>query len=319
MTTPVPSAPVGPLLRALLEALESVVSRDQTKFLLRNALLIGKLERVPEQPEAFARFVYGPLTEALRTAGDGVAELVVEQLGYVLRLVSPALRRQATGTSDESDELSGERETLPPPDPKSSGPRRTDLATALREDETPLVAPVLFPGRGANDSGTLPKRPIARVTSPGIPARASSPSGGGARSSRPSYEEVRASSSGPRAIATDVIVVSFDPKLVMDVETRMAGRSRVRAAVTVEDLREALSRVASQRIAIVLDTGVPSIDVATFARLGSELPAHAHVVLWGTDERQRQRLASHFPQARAWVASGGAESPVDLLLATDSR
>lgn len=295
------------------------MSRDQTKFLLRNALLIAKLERVPEQPEAFGRFVYGPLTQALSTAGDGVGELVVEQLGHVLRLVSPALRRQATGTMDDADELSGERETLPPPDPKSSGPRRTDLATALRDstEDTPLVAPVLFPGR-ANDSGTVPKRPIARVTSPGLPpARASSP--GGARSSRPSYEEVRASSSGPRAVATDVIVVSLDPKLVVDVETRMAGKSRVRAVVTVDDLREALSRVASQRIAIVLDTGVPSIDVATFARLGSELPPHTHVVLWGTDERQRQRLVSLFPQARAWVASGPAESPVDLLLATNDR
>lgn len=318
MTTPVPSAPVGPLLRALLEALESVVSRDQTKFLLRNALLLGKLERVPEQPEAFARFVYGPLTQSLRTAGDGVAELVVEQLGHVVRLVSAHRERQATGTGDDADELSGERETLPPPDPKSSGPRRTDLATALREnDDVPLIAPVLFPGRGANDSGTLPKRAIARVTSPALPARSSQPSQ--ARSSRPSYEEVRASSSGARAIATDVVVVSLDPKLVIDVETRMAGKSRVRSAVTIEELRHALARAASQRVAIVLDTGVPSIDVATFARLAGELPALAHVILWGTDERQRLRLASLFPQARTWVASGAAESPADMLLAADGR
>jgi hypothetical protein len=43
------------------------------------------------------------------------------------------------------------------------------------------------------------------------------------------------------------------------------------------------------------------------------------VVLWGTDERQKRRLAEMFPQALPWIASGMAESPVDLLLDESER
>ena len=84
-------------------------------------------------------------------------------------------------------------------------------------------------------------------------------------------------------------------------------------AESKEELMQHVGRLAGSRIAVVLDTGVPSIDLPTFASVASALPSRTHVVLWGTDERQKRRVVDMFPQARAWVASGSAESPIELL------
>ena len=297
MTTPVPSAPVGPLSRALFEALESVAARDQVRSLLRGALLSAHLESVPEEIGAFHQFTDGALRESLeRVLGASAAEMVVEQLGHVLRMVAPVVARRATGTTDDADDLSGERIVDAVPARSSNVTRRPELA-ALR-DTMPLEAPTLFPPRStAFESGTQRKRPLARVT----------------RESRGGLEEVAPSSSGSRALATDVIVVSLDPHVAIDVETRLRGRSRVRGVVTVAELMLAIHEVGSGRLAIVLDTGVPSIDVPTFASLGIAPPTQ--VVLWGTDDRHKARLAQIFPQVTSWVASNAYESPADVLLA----
>ncbi len=299
-----PSATVGPLYRSLLEALESVAARDQVRSLLRTSLVHARLEVVPEQPEAFRRFVEGALTIGLeQTLGVGAAEMLREQLSHTLRMAAPAARRQATGTGDdETDELSGERtlDALP----ATSRPSGTATATLA------LHAPNLFPPRATtHESGTQRKRAaIARVSNPGTLAREPR--------SEPSVdvEEIRGPRSGPRAIATDVLVVTLDPRLSAEVETRLRGQSRVVTVVTLAELERELRRLAGQRLAVVLDTGVPSIDLPTFAGVASALPAGTHVVLWGTDDRQKRRLETMYPQARAWVASGAAVSPADLLL-----
>lgn len=323
-TTPVPSAPVGPLHRSLVEALECVAARDQVRTILRSALVQSRLEAVPEDPDAFAAFVGGSLRVGVeRTLGAGAAEMLQEQLSHVLALVMPrAVWRQATGTADDADELSGERMVTPTPSgARTSGvaskpTARADIANALRApapiaavpspELTPLEAPILFPPRATSfESGTQQKRALARVT------------GDPTRSARSSFAEVQGPRSGARAIATDVIVVSLDPRLTDEVRTRLAGKSRVVGVVTLEELLAALGDAKGGRIAVVLDTGVPSIDVPTFASLASSLPSGTRVLLWGTDERQKTRLVGMFPQIQAWVASGSAESPVDLLTESD--
>src|SRR4249920_102179 len=135
--TPVPSAPVGPLHRSLIEALESVAARDQVRSLLRTALVHARLEIVPEEPDGFLRFVDGALTVGIeRALGAGAAEMVRDQLSHVLRMIAPAVRRQATGTGDDEDDPSGEYsvETLTA-SAKSSGPAlraRPEITAALR-------------------------------------------------------------------------------------------------------------------------------------------------------------------------------------------
>lgn len=325
--TPVPTGSVGPLHRSLLEALESVAARDQVRSLLRGALIQARLETIPEDAEGFGRFVNGALTAAIeRSFGAGAADTVREQLAHVLALIAPAIARKATGTGDDdADDLSGERivENVPmsprASDVMSRPKGRPDLSAALRApdvripvpDSMPLEAPILFPPRATSfESGTQQKRALARVTRDPTESM---------RASRPGLEEVHGPRSGPRALATDVIVVSLDPRLAGEVEARLRGKSRVVGVVTVAELMVALTGAKGGRVAIVLDTGVPSIDVPTFVRLEAALPASTHVVLWGTDPRQKARLVAMFPQVGAWVASGSAESPVDLLLAESDR
>jgi hypothetical protein len=327
--TPVPTGRVGPLHRSLLEALESIAARDQVRTLLRGALIQARLETIPEDADGFGRFVGGALTVAIeRSFGAGAADTVREQLAHVLALVAPAVARKATGTGDDdADDLSGERIVDSfPVSPRTSDvisrptKARPDIAAALHAppsvrmpgpDAMPLEAPILFPPRATSfESGTQQKRALARVT------RDPSES---MRASRPGVEEVHGPKSGPRALATDVVVVSLDPRLAAEVEGRLHGRSRVVGVVTVAELMIALAGAKGGRVAVVLDTGVPSIDVPTFVSLEAALPASTHVILWGTDPRHKARLVAMFPQVRAWVASGSAESPVELLLTESER
>jgi len=290
VTTPVPSASVGPLHRSLIEALESVAAREQVRSLLRTALLAGGLEVVPEDAVSFRSFVEGPLMIGIeRTLGASAAESVMEHMIHVLAMIAPTIRKRATGTGDDEDEPSGERfvDTLP-------SMKRAGFAPTLE-------APILFPPRAtAHESGTQRKRQIARVSHPSLETRTTL--------------EVQAPKSGPRAVATDVLVISLDPRLASEVADRLRGRSRIEPIVTIEELRAALPKLAGQRVAVVFDTAVPSIDLPTFASVASSLPPGTHVVLWGTDERQKRRMTELFPETRPWVASGAAESAVDLLL-----
>ncbi len=317
MNTPVPVVPLGPLQRALLEALETVAAREPVRALLRAALDRAGIRAIPEDASAFQSFVAGALTITLaERLGEGAAEMVSEQVLHVVRLVAPAMRRQATGTEDDVDELSGERSVEAP----SAGARASGAGPARPRPEvhraplprspassqlSPLEAPVLFPPRSPpHESGTKRKAgaPLAgtRASSPTPPAGTIA-------------QEQAGPASGARAVAAEVLVVTLDPRLVREVETRLSGRSRVSAVVTLAELMQHVGRLAGSRIAVVLDTGVPSIDLPTFASVASALPSRTHVVLWGTDERQKRRVVDMFPQARAWVASGSAESPIELL------
>lgn len=319
MTTPVPSVPGNLLHRALVEALESVATREQSDILLRRALLVARLEGVPDEGAAFHQFVQGALQLTLQQAlGTSSAELVCEQAWHVVRLVAPSLRRQATGTGDDADELSGER-SVETPSARGSGVgtvrRRPEAASAGRAVSVPppalppLEAPILFPRARSNESGTQRRRDaITPVAPPPAPiARISSqpPRGG--------VEEVRGPRSDARAAILEILVVTLDPRLVRDVEGEVAGRCRVTPVLTLADLVTQLGRLSSTRIGVVLDTGVPSVDLPTFASIAGTLPAGAQVVLWGTDERQKLRAVAMFPRAAAWVASGAAASPIPLI------
>lgn len=335
--TPVPTHRVGPLHRALIEALESVAARDTARSLLRGALLAAQLEVVPEDADGFLRFTRTILAPSIeRTLGGGIGEIVLEQLDHVVRMVAPAIRRQATGTGEDSDELSGERivDVFGPASSKESGVGasrpRPEITAALRGPlgVAPLVAPTLFPPiqpprTNAYESGTQQKRAaIARVSHPSFSLKDTRPDGvvqevHVGRDDDARSRESAAPVSGPRAVATDVLVVTIDPRLVTEVETRMRGRSRVHAVLTLVDMMNALSSLAGQRIAIVLDTGVPSIDVPTFVTIA--LPENTSVILWGTDERQKKRLAGMFPQVGSWIASGATQSPADLLTDDQAR
>lgn len=108
-----------------------------------------------------------------------------------------------------------------------------------------------------------------------------------------------------------VLVLTLDPLLAADAAAMIGGAE----VATISSIHELLGRIAGvrARIAIVVDTALPSIDVPTVASLGSSIPAGTKVILWGMSERQKERLVKVFPIARDWIASGAATSLAALL------
>jgi hypothetical protein len=126
----------------------------------------------------------------------------------------------------------------------------------------------------------------------------------------PSPSTVREPSTPPVRTAggqgpTSVLVVTLDPHLVADVRSELVVHCHVNAIATPTDLGIAMTH-AGPRPVILLDTSLPSIDIKTFAGLAPILPPGGHVILWGASPRQRDRLATIFPCATHWIASGGA-------------
>jgi hypothetical protein len=117
-----------------------------------------------------------------------------------------------------------------------------------------------------------------------------------------------------RPLPTAVLVISLDPSLMKQTTAEIAGRCNVVKIATPADLARAASS-SGDRIVVIVDTALPSIDLRTFVGLAPILPAGARVVLWGADERQRTRLVAMFPVAASWIASGDSNTPGELALA----
>lgn len=116
----------------------------------------------------------------------------------------------------------------------------------------------------------------------------------------------------PRHAPVRVLIATLDPLLIAETEARLAGRSAVFTVRTTVELSAQIA-IAGGRVTVVVDTALPSIDVASLAALAPTFPAGTPVVLWGMSERQKERLVAMFPVAAGWAASGAAHSPADLL------
>lgn len=278
----------GPFARSLREALESVAAGEMVPRLVSASLELARRGAVPEDAAPFASFVEGPLrTVVVRTLGDASYEVVAERLAHVLLMATSQVRAKERG-DDDRDEASQVR-----------------LADAARDaraldepvDATPLPPP---PRIGAQTLGRLIAAPRANA----IVEHDARPIG------RPRTQDtVRP----PRNAPTRVLLATLDPLLVTETEARLAGRSAVFAVGTTVELSAQIA-IAGGRVAVVIDTALPSIDVPSFAALASTFPPGTPVVLWGMSDRQKQRLVTVFPIAESWIASGVAASPADLLV-----
>lgn len=93
--SPAIAASGGPFARALREALESVSSPEQQQRILTNALGVAGRKDVPEDVDAFSRFLEGPLRRAIASHVDhDVADAVVERLNQVVAMATSNLRRR---------------------------------------------------------------------------------------------------------------------------------------------------------------------------------------------------------------------------------
>ncbi len=296
--------PSGPLTRCIREALESAVSPAGANNILAEALKRASLRAVPEDTEAFRVFCEGPFrTVALSAMGEDAQE-VFERLGHVLR----------TATNDPS--------ALVPPSERKSGThvapgREAPSIASAAESGSSLRRPELRAGSPAPAGRTAPivsptaptigAMPAVRVSPPGDPSPSAAarfaplpPTPTPVRSLHPTRD------GAPRRAPTAVLVVTMDAGLIRSVESELAAYCRVKLIGSVADLAAA-GASAGERCVVVIDTAMPSIDVPKFVGLMAMLPREARVVLWGVAPRQQQRLATLFPQAANWIASGTSE------------
>lgn len=288
---------VGPYTRALREALESAAGVERASAVLARALGNAGLVSVPEELDAFRRFTDGPLRFAAeRQLRPAEVEGIFELIGHVLWMATSDVQsRRAADVEEESGERSVEgipfrMPVLPPtPVPPEGALRpRSEIETA--------------PGM------PRPKKPsvaIGRVSRPDVPT-------GGVVEIGPG-ESAHDSSSRERPVRLEVLVLTLDPLLVFETDNGLAGRGRVTAIGTAAELARCAS-AATARVVVIVDSALPSIDLPTFAPISGSLPPGTQIILWGVDERQKQRLSVMFPAAKDWIASGRAASPAEVIL-----
>jgi hypothetical protein len=308
-----PLRSVGPFARATREALESVVAPTVAEPLLARAIAATEGGGVPEEVMRFRDFVEGPLRSELgQLVGPATVALVLERLGQVLWMATSDVRALSVArdwsrggatsahesgshpkipqrSSDRPEVTSGEtrRPTIPVPrssPPTSSSSDRPRPAPSSR----PPVAPA--PARPTVTSGMTLRTPRNAVTVSAMPRVASTPT------------------------ATGVLVVTLDAALSAKATSEIAGRCPVLTIGSPVELARAATR-SGDRVVVIVDTTLPSIDLPTFAGLAPILPPDTRIVLWGADERVIARLAARFPAARTWVPSGDSTTPGKLALA----
>ncbi len=291
----------GLFLRTTVEALESVSSPSVAHAIVSAALAAAGLTDVPDEIAPFRAFVEGPLqSQVERQLGAASVSHLLERLGHVLWMATSdvhaldiarnwvGLNKPPATSAHDVGEESGE---FPAPSARPAA-----IGTTHKRPTVP--APEL-----ASSSSVPPRQPspllVPRPPAPAVIGRVTVP------------KLVRADA---RPLPTCVLMVTLDPTLTTQATDEIAGRCKVVRIATPAEL----ARVASSsgdRLVVLVDTALPSIDLRTFVGLAPILPAGSRVVLWGADERQRARLASMFPIAADWIASADSTSPGVLALA----
>ncbi|MFO0687006.1 MAG: hypothetical protein U0234_33385 [Sandaracinus sp.] len=268
--------------RALRESLEAGLSIEKANAVIAEALMRASLPDVPEDLDLFARFVRGALTSALLAmTGPATTEACIERISHVLWLASSTIRHVAPTEAelrrtleiepDAREEPSGMRSVESPPPGWSNQAVPAARISAPEAPRAPRHAPTL--GR---------MKPVP------APARA------------PGVVEIPA----PRPMGPPVLVLSLDPTLRMDAAAQLEGARPTIAIMTQAELVRTINAAYTSGFSVLVDASLPSVDLATFVGLAALLPTGTRVVLWGTDERQKTRLARVFPIASGWTAAG---------------
>lgn len=302
---PQPARSLGPFAHATREALEGTVSRLVAEALLDRALLASGRAAVPEEILAFRGFVEGPLRAELARVLDA-AEIahVLERLGNVLWMATSDVRALSVARDWSATRTS----TTPPPTVRESGshprmPRGSEPAVVAKRPTMP--APASSPPEGVPSLPRPPRSPL--------PPRAAVGETVSLRAPRAPVTIQALPRVVARSAPTAILVLSLDARLALQTTSEVAGRCPVITVGSPGDLARATA-IGGERLVVLVDTTLPSIDLPTFVALSPILPPTARVILWGADERQRARLVTQFPAARSWLASDDAQAPGMLAL-----
>ncbi len=264
--------------RSLRESLEGTLSVEKTNAVIADALMRAALPDVPEDLDLFTRFVRGALTASLTAlTGPATTEACIERISHVLWLASSTIRHAAPTAAEL-------RRTL------ESEPAPRDDESGLRSVESPP------PGwsNQAMAAARISATELGRTPRSGPTLGRMKPARGG------SIVEIQA----PAPEGAPVLVLSLDPTLRAEAAQQLEGVRPTIAIMTQAELVRTINAAYTSGFAVLVDASLPSIDLATFVRLAGLLPAGTRVVLWGTDERQKARLARVFAAASEWTAAG---------------
>jgi hypothetical protein len=300
----------GPFQRSVREALESVQAAESAQALLDEALEAAGLPAVPEEIQAFRRFCERHLSRILRTRlEDASVDQVFERIGHVLWMAT------SDASQVEVARVWGRGETEWEDD---SGVRHLD-SQGRPTPKAPTPEAGVYPPR-IPPSAPLPTPSNAISIGKMKAVAASSPTGSRPRVTqelRAQAPDDRAGSSPPPAIderpATAVLAITLDGSLVESMRAELASLCPVRAISSPTEIASAVLTSGPCPV-VLIDTGLPSIDLPTFAGIAPVLPQGARVVLWGISPRQLHALVAKFPIASGWLAPEGHVSPGEYLV-----
>jgi hypothetical protein len=321
----------GMFLRTTIESLESVSSPSVAQSIVWAALTAARRTEVPEDIGPFREFVEGPLRQEVhRQLGAEALSHVLERLGHVLWMASSDVQARSVARGwlklDPAPALAAPAPSAAAaPTPVAPSPAAADTTEGETPEgesgefpisHVPFVAsePRKRPTDARLEAGSAPSRPEVPIPPPrsSHPLAAPRPPRSGAVTlGKLSVSLARVAA---RPLPSAVLVLSLDAKLASQTTAEIAGRCSVVRIATPADLARAAS-TAGERVVVLVDTALPSIDLKTFVGLCPILPASTRVILWGADERQRTRLVATFPIAAGWIASGESTAPGELALA----
>jgi len=303
--------------------LESVLSPPAAEHLVEASLRMGALERIPEEVAGFRAYCEGPFRRSVcTTVGVTAAEHVFERVGYVLWMATgdasmiEVARSWSEPNESDEDADSGVHNVASSAAPSATS-RVRGTSRALPETPVPVLEEP-----GPRQSGTRPQlRPPTPSASFGTAATV-----GQMRAVSKSMPVVRTSVEIPAQrpdarseppdlgvrLPSTVLLITLDPSLVTQVGEGLKDRIPVQAISAASELVASLL-TSGERLVVLIDTALPSIAVPAFVGIIPVLPARTRVVLWGANANHLARLVAVYPETLGWIASDGAEDPVDFL------
>jgi hypothetical protein len=250
--------------RAITEAIESVASTEARVSILIRALSRAGLARVPERGPEAARFLEGPLLDALaERLSQPTADAIVAQLRPLIRLAArppstlpPARRTDRPGAQSWEEPISEARPTLRILDPARFG---VEVSTTSPEDSGVV-----------STTATTRRMEITKDTH--LPP------------------------------ASVFILATLDDALV-EAAQRLTGtlaEIRLRRVRGLFELVDASDESRAQPTTLVFDCSAPPVHVASLVALAADMPDALRVALLGASKLDLQVLHGSPERTTGW-------------------
>ncbi len=255
------------------EAIGAVATAPICEAVVGAALRAARRTSIPECGLDVVHFADGPLRRALAMRiGEDIAEEVLEQIGPLLRHASSR--------------------TVPANHRPSAPPESGAVPAGSRASVRPTM-------------------PIDSVLSPEAVTELQLSAFHATGGRNPSPDDIAASyvrecervdtSPAPAHAIVMVFLASNDPDLASALAGALGGRAVVRAVNGLLDLLDLIDEESGVACTVVLDGGLPSVQLASLIAVGPDLRGRAGVVVWRPSEDDRIALSTSREITAGWT------------------